>query len=240
MKAMWLSERPLKLNSFTSQRQQGGRKGSIICLYSKWTTYTVVLLIVAIMWTAALHPLVRHLMCSNVSFHYPSALANPLQARNAKCINRKRSESKKKESLYLCPNPLQHWPRWLESSSDWVGVITGPDFPASRSTVPGKLFFWEGSHLIMHAGDACQAGLFPQLIFFHNLPCRLNLIILAHGQTATAFRWCIQYQRPWSQGWSIRWKGRVLAKDSAPWSNEASPTLWAWAEQVTLEMHEGQ
>lgn len=106
--------------------------------------------------------------------------------------------------------------------------------------LPGKLLFGEGSRLIMHAGDACQAGLFPQLIFFHNLPCELNLIILAPGQTATAFRWFIQYQRPWSQGWSIRWKGRVLAKDSAPWSNEASPTLRAWAEQVTLEMHEGQ
>lgn len=106
--------------------------------------------------------------------------------------------------------------------------------------LPGKLLFWEGARLITRAGDACQAGLFPQLIFFHNPPCTLNLIILAPGQTATAFRWCIQYQRPWSQGWSIRWKGRVLAKDSAPWSNEASTTLWAWAEWVTLEMHEGQ
>lgn len=99
---------------------------------------------------------------------------------------------------------------------------------------------WEGSHLIMHASDACQAGLFPQLIFFHIPPRTPNLIILAPRQIATAFRWCIQYQRPPVTGWSIRWRGRVLAGDSAPQSNEASPTLWAWAERVTLEMHEGQ
>ena len=53
--------------------------------------------------------------------------------------------------------------------------------------LPGKLLFWEGPHLIMHACDTCQAGLLPQLIFFHNLPCMLNLIILAHGQTGGAY-----------------------------------------------------
>lgn len=92
----------------------------------------------------------------------------------------------------------------------------------SRQKAYLRNLLWEGSHLIMHASDACQAGLFPQLIFFHILPCRPNLIILAPRQTATAFRWCIQYQRPLVTGWSIRWRGRVLARDSAPQSNEAS------------------
>lgn len=78
--------------------------------------------------------------------------------------------------------------------------------------LPGKLLFQPCSYLIMHTGDVCQTRLFPQLIFFHNLPCELDLIILAPEQTASAFRRCIQYQTSWSQGWSVRWKGMALAK----------------------------
>lgn len=158
---------------------------------------------------------------------------------NALAEKGQKAKKKKKRIIVPLSKPITTL-TLLSSKQQWLSWCHHrPRLPCQWAYLENS-FSERAARLITHAGDACQAGLFPQLIFFHNPPCTLNLIILAPGQTATAFRWCIQYQRPWSQGWSIRWKGRVLAKDSAPWSNEASTTLWAWAEWVTLEMHEGQ
>lgn len=133
--------------------------------------------------------LVQQLLCLHWETHYTHSMLNALTEKGRKA---------KRENH--CNFVQTHY---NSDPSDFkVTVIELVSSQAQASLpvgLPAKLLYREGSHLIMHAGDTCQAGLFPQLIFFHNLPCMLNLIILAPGQTATAFSWCIQYQRPWSQ-----------------------------------------
>lgn len=137
-------------------------------------------------------------------------LGKPLRTLDAKCISRKRSGSKKKEKknvgwggsggsarekererenhctfvqshYYTDPSEFKATVIELVSSQARTSLPVGPTwktpFPRERSFDHAR------------AGpDARQAGLFPQLIFFHNPPCTLNLIILAPGQTATAFQ----------------------------------------------------